>query len=138
LREQNAADVETKLTVLVAYAESDFDTSADDRGQTWGVIQQNPRWWPHANGTIAEQVADFLNGVAGPTGGFNKGLRAYPRLADPVADVWRIQNWTGDVPGLVPGAPGWEEDPRTQNYRRRVSAVDTLIANPNYFQEGNF
>ena len=131
LKAIGATDRETRAAILVAYAESDFDNRANDRDKTFGVFQQDPRWW----GPMSE-ILDIPTAT-------KKFMDAYRRTSHPVdlvADVWQVQNWTGDpdhpTSPFNQTAAQWEADPRTLNYRRRMGKVDTLISDANYFRSG--
>lgn len=133
LAKLNATQKEKELTVFTAFAESDFDNKANDRNQTFGVFQQDPRWW----GT-KEQILD----IPQATTRFLTALKKVPPRTDPVAYVWQVQNWTGDLPTNMSSpftnsttAAVWEADPRTKNYRRRVPDIQELVSNPNFFKD---
>lgn len=61
LAELRGADEHTRyVTVLTAYAESDFRSDVDQDGKTFGVFQQMPKYWETAMGTTAEQCRAFI------------------------------------------------------------------------------
>lgn len=108
-------------------AESDWNPYAKHpTDDTWGLYQQNPRWW----GTVA-QILDpdyatesFVVGRAG-----TPGLRKITLTDDPVLDCWRVQRWG---PGLSPDGGSaayakWLADPSTQNYVRRLDKVAAMM-----------
>ena len=133
LTKLKATQKEKELVTFVGYAESDYDNTAVDQNQTFGIFQQDPRWW----GTKEE----ILN-IPKATESILNALQKVPRQSDPVADVWQVQNWTGDVKpelsspfGSVEAKTRWESDPRTANYRRRVGDIPELITNPNFYAD---
>lgn len=104
-------------TVLCAYAESDFRSSAVQR-ETVGVFQQNVKWWPSANGTTAEQCLAFL-------ADFARNARLHN--GDPVHDLWLTQRWLVPADNWPDPGPGWREAPESQNYVRRVDAAKRIL-----------
>lgn len=123
--------------MLTAFAESDFDTTANDRNQSFSVFQQSPPWWPHAYGTMREQLNDFLNSKD------PRGLRNVPKQVDPVIWAWQVQGWTWDLDQAVVSPFGdaeavkrWRSDKRTANYYNRLTRLDLLISDENYFRSG--
>lgn len=118
--------------MLAADAESDWDPYAKHpTDDTWGLFQQNPRWW----GT-KEQILDpayaTTSFVVGRPG--TPGLRKITLTDDPVLDCWRVQGW-GSRPDGSPlnpdsgkaGYAEWLAHPSTQNYTRRLPNIPALI-----------
>jgi hypothetical protein len=101
-------------TVLVAYAESDFRSEAVQHGKTFGVFQQDPRWWPTATGTTTEQCMAFLAEFA-----------RIKRTGDLVADAWQVQRWLAPDPKI--DMRGFRAAAESQNYIRRVPLVPAII-----------
>lgn len=106
----------TFCAVLTGYAESDFRVDAVQANRTFGVFQQNPRWWPGNPTDTAHQCASFLADFMSKTG---------EHTGRPVADCWRTQQWLAPDPRLDPA--GFTASPETQNYVRRVPAVQGII-----------
>ncbi|HOY80517.1 MAG TPA: hypothetical protein PLB92_00120 [Rhodoglobus sp.] len=106
-------------TVLTGYAESNFRAEAKHpTDATYGVFQQNPRWWPNARNGTRAQCGDFLDRFA-----------RIDRTGDPVVDCWQVQNWT------VKGAPtpktdmaGFLKLANTRNYTNRLPAIPGIIS----------
>lgn len=117
-------------TELTARAESDLQSDAR-QGETIGVFQQNPKWWPSATqGTEAQCrafVADFkANEKAGNHSPVDR--------RDPVRDCWVTQRWAVPNEGKTWPDPGPEfeaektrERSETWNYARRVADLTELI-----------
>lgn len=101
--------------VLTGYAESDFVPRKHPTDSTFGVYQQNPRWWPTALGSTAEQCGAFLDAFA-----------RIKRTGDMVTDCWQVQRWTLDGQPTPPSA-AFGALPNTVNYSRRVAAVRDVI-----------
>lgn len=103
--------------VLTGFAESDFVPRKHPTDSTFGVFQQNPRWWPTALGTTAEQCGAFLDAFG-----------RIKRTGVAVWDCWQVQRWT------LPGQPTPLTDstafallPNTANYLRRVALVHDIV-----------
>lgn len=99
-------------TVLTAFSESDFRSDAVQRGKTFGVFQQDPKYWPSAMGSTAEQCRAFLAAFRDVTG-------------DPVRDCWRVQRWLAPDPAV--DLPGFLAADETKNYVRRLPLVAAII-----------
>jgi len=98
--------------VLTGYAESDFRSDAR-QGDSIGVYQQNPRWWPSAAQGTAAQCRAFLAAFQDVSG-------------DPVRDCWRVQRWLAPDPATDP--TGFLEAAETRNYTRRLPVIDRIIS----------
>ena len=111
------SDYVRRAAVLTAYAESDFRSDVT-QGDSVGIYQQKPRWWPSATQGSEAQCRAFVAAFKGE----------YRRhTGDLVRDCWLVQRWA--VPGSAwpdPG-PGFDAAPSTVNYSRRVSVVDEII-----------
>lgn len=113
-REQNLGSYSTLCAVLTGYAESDYRSDAvDPTGSTFGVFQQNPRWWPTAHSDTEAQCKAFLNDF------FSKAAK---HNSDPVHDCWLTQLWW-DASNPIP----FEQYPSTINYRRRVDTAKLIL-----------
>jgi hypothetical protein len=66
-------------TVLAAYAESDFRSDVQ-QGDSIGVFQQKPQWWPSATKGTAAQCQAFIDKLT-------------PIPGDPVQSCWQVQRW---------------------------------------------
>jgi hypothetical protein len=128
-----ATPAETFRTILTAYAESDFNPYAKHpTDDTWGLFQQNPKWW----GT-REQILDPVYACTSFLVGRPNlpALRRVTLTADPVVDCWRVQKWgVGINPDTDMAA--FKAHPSTQNYTRRLGVIPDLIADPYYFDPG--
>lgn len=103
--------------MLTAYAESDFVPRKHPTDATFGVFQQNPRWWPTAHGSTAQQCGAFLDAFA-----------RIKRTGAPVDDCWQVQRWTTDgQPTPATDRASWAALPSTANYSRRLAAVAQII-----------
>jgi hypothetical protein len=117
---------------LAVTAESDWNPYAkaatDD---TWGLYQQNPRWWGTREQILdpAYATASFVVGRPG-----TQGLRKITLTDQPVLDCWRVQGWGRKPDGspLTPdagpeGYAEWLAHPSTQNYLGRLPAVEAMM-----------
>jgi hypothetical protein len=118
--------------VLAADAESDWDPYAKHpTDDTWGLFQQNPRWWGTKDQILdpAYATTSFVLGRSG-----TPGLRKITITDDAPLDCWRIQGWGRRPDGshLNPdggkaGYAEWLAHPSTQNYVRRLPNIPKLI-----------
>lgn len=117
-RERGVDAYTTFCAVLTAYAESDFSAAAKHpNDETYGVFQQNPRWWPTARQGTRAQCGAFLDAFA-----------KIKRRAAAVEDCWQVQRWTmtgQPTPLTDPAAFG--KLPNTLNYSRRVAVVNQIM-----------
>ncbi len=117
-RERGVDAYATFCAVLAGFAESDLDSTAKHKtDDTWGVFQQNPRWWPSAKQGTRAQCHAFLDKFG-----------EIRRNGSYVVDCWQVQNWT------VKGAPtpwtdmaGFLALANTRNYTRRIDQVAQMI-----------
>lgn len=105
-------------TVLTAFAESDFRSDAVQKGKTFGVFQQDPRWWPSATEGTDSQCRAFVKA-------FTDLYKIH--TGNPVVDCWLVQRW--EVPGSnwPKIGPEFLKAPETVNYSSRVEAIDSII-----------
>ena len=134
LRALGASDEETFRTILTAYAESDFFPEAKaPTDDTWGLFQQNPRWW----GTLAQILDPVYATISFVVG--RPGLPALRKIIltdNPVVDCWRVQKWGIGINPDVDRA-AFLAHPSTVNYTRRLAAISELIADPYHFDPEN-
>ena len=115
-----AGEYATFCAVLTGYAESDFRSTAVQHGSTFGVYQQNPKYWPSAHEDTAAQCAAFLADF---------WVNRIRHTGDALHDCWVTQRWAVPNEGKTwpdPG-PGFLTAPETVNYSRRVADVPRLI-----------
>lgn len=105
-------------TVLTAYAESDFKSSAVQR-ETVGVFQQNAKWWPTATQGTAAQCVAFL-------ADFARNVRQHN--GDPVHDCWVTQRWLVPNDNWPDPGAGFADAPETVNYSRRLAAAKKILS----------
>lgn len=113
--------------VLAVDAESDWNNDAVQHNKTFGVLQQDPRWW----GTLS-QILDIAYAVTSFVVG-RPGLPALRkiRLTDkPVEDCHRVQGWKAPDPSV--DRAGFYAAAETQNYVGRLAKIPGLLR-PNYF-----
>lgn len=112
------------MAVLTGYAESDFIPRKAATDDTYGVFQQNPRYW----------ASSALQGTASQCRAFVADARANEfRVSDDlVLRCWWTQRWS--IPGSNypdPG-PNYQTErarvgSQTHNYARRVPLIDQII-----------
>lgn len=118
-RDYGADSYATYCTVLTAYAESDFKWDAKSKNPTKsgyyseGVFQQTLPWWPHDHFDVVASTRAFLNAFRRKTG-------------NPIKDAWYVQFWAAPDPQL--DVEGFLAAVETQNYSRRLTAVNQMIA----------
>lgn len=117
--------------MLAGYAESDFQSDAV-QGETIGVFQQNPRWWPSATQGTEAQCRAF---VADFKANEKAGLHSPADDRDPARDCWVTQRWAVPNKGATWPDPGPEFDAEkyrelseTWNYWRRLPDIPAMIA----------
>lgn len=112
------------VAVLTGYAESDYDAAAKNPvDDTWGVYQQNPRYWPSARLGTAAQCRAFLADYA---------ANRIHHNGDPVHDAWITQRWSilgSSWPSIGPMyvAERQRGGSQTWNYARRLVDIDKMI-----------
>lgn len=125
-RERGVDAYTTFCAVLTGVAESDLDPAAKHpTDSTYGVFQQNPRWWPTARASTRAQCGAFLDK-------FQRSGRAdvppEQQRTDVIIDCWRVQNWTmTGQPTPFTNLQAWAALPNTVNYSRRVATVAQIM-----------
>jgi hypothetical protein len=112
-----------RMAVLAGYAESDYRPRKAATDETFGVYQQNPRWWPSALQGTASQCRAFVADAK---------ANEFRKSDDLVLRCWWTQRWS--IPGSNypnPG-PNFEAEKvrrlsQTENYARRVPLIDQII-----------
>lgn len=103
--------------MLTGYAESDYKPRKHPTDSTFGVFQQNPKWWKSALGSTAEQCAAFLDSFA-----------RIKRTGNPVWDCWQVQRWTKEEdPTPLTNSAAFALLPNTVNYSRRLAEVELIV-----------
>ena len=114
--------------MLTGYAESDFVPRKSATDSTFGVFQQNPRWWPTAQQGTAAQCGAFLDAFARIKRFGSGAMPPGQQSVAVVSDCWQVQNWTMDgQPTPRTDLAAWGQLPNTANYLSRVATVATII-----------